>query len=507
MATAVVPASPTEGWSHADATAKNGFGVSRPSLNITSRSVTPPQSEVEVTLSGLRAARHLDDSDKRHTNKKHSGVQKFFLKVDQRVHTSGDILAHLQDRPDKEWRLRLLRLTQSKVFALSIALVIFVNAVLIGMETDDEISSAPRLKESSWYVVAFIFALIFSVEIMLRLVAEQCYFFRDGWNIFDFSTVLLTCLDTFVITPLATESKDFDVFSVLRVLRLLRVVRIVRLLKYFKELWLLVVGVADAVRTLLWANMLILLVIFMYAVFFRKVIGSMQEAVQDPEMMEYFGSVPRSIFTFFQVMTLDAWGQIAWEAGDYFTLSRTLFITFLMMTTYSIMNVVVAVIVDATLDQAVHQQEEIRKEQEKAAAVAAQRIQEVFRAADADGDGEVTKVEFLQAIEIEDTLQYLHDVGIDTRQAENLFDILDYDESGALSATEFTEGMMRARGQAKAREVLTLQCGLWQSEQKARREISALYEKVEVAMDELDRRIGNAIGDLEAAASATLGGT
>merc|ERR1711920_850259 len=90
----------------------------------------------------------------------------------------------------------------------------------------------------------------------------------------------------------------------------------------------------------------------------------------------------------------------------------------------------------------------------------------IFHEADVDADGEVTKLEFLQSLKKPSVICHLHEVNIDVRQAEGLFDILDYDESGSLDAAEFIEGVMTARGEAKAKDVLAVQCDLWKAERK-----------------------------------------
>jgi hypothetical protein len=87
-----------------------------------------------------------------------------------------------------------------------------------------------------------------------------------------------------------------------------------------------------------------------------------------------------------------------------------------------------------------------------------------FGEADVDGHDEVTKDEILLALQKPWVLSHLHEVSIDFHKAENLFEILDYDESGKLDAVEFIEGMMLARGEAQAKEVLVVQCDLWKSE-------------------------------------------
>merc|ERR1712139_494251 len=105
-----------------------------------------------------------------------------------------------------------------------------------------------------------------------------------------------------------------------------------------------------------------------------------------------------------------------------------------------------------TMDQAVNRKDELVKKADAERRAAAASIYSVFRSADADGDGKLTKDELVAALELSNVVEYIHEVGIDARQAENLFDILDYDESGYLDAREFVEGMLKVRGEAKAKD-------------------------------------------------------
>merc|ERR1712113_835099 len=165
------------------------------------------------------------------------------------------------------------------------------------------------------------------------------------------------------------------------------------------------------------------------------------------------------------------------------------FIIFMMLTTFSVMNVILAVIVESVLESAVNHKAEVVKQHEAETRKAGMKVDEVFRATDADGDGQITKDEFLEALKRDDVHQYLQDVGIDVRQAENLFDILDFDDSGALDATEFTSGVLKARGGARAKDVLTVQCNLWKSEQVIRRQLAELCKTVDARMENVDKEM------------------
>merc|ERR1719399_1258807 len=117
----------------------------------------------------------------------------------------------------------------------------------------------------------------------------------------------------------------------------------------------------------------------------------------------------------------------------------------------------------------------------------------VFLEADTDCNGSLTKEEFLEAIEQSSVTMLLHEVGIDVRQAENLFDILDYDESGVLESSEFIEGVMATRGEAKAKDVLAVQCDLYKTEQSIRDHIQTLRVDSMRGLDQIDKALAQVL--------------
>merc|ERR1719482_1172123 len=147
----------------------------------------------------------------------------------------------------------------------------------------------------------------------------------------------------------------------------------------------------------------------------------------DVVLEDWFGSVGKSMLGFFQIMTTEGWADIARHLFDKDMSLVFIIILYMTITTFAFMNVVVAVVVEKTLD--------------------------VFRAADVDGDGFLTKEEFLEAMRVPSVLRRLHEVDINVADVEGLFDILDHDESGELTPEEFIDGCVRARGEARNKEV------------------------------------------------------
>lgn len=451
---------------------------------------TSPDAVVKTTQDGegkdpMSPTSDDDEIDRRLTfRQSNHTIQRSSTKANQNLFgdTGAGIMEWVKDKQMYEEAIlalaqnnRIAALVLSSRFDAAFTILIIINAIYIGIETDNNLDSDSAA--GGWFAGEIVFTLLFSVELGLRLLGLRLYFFRDAWNLFDFVLVVVGVIDTFILSIIRSvqtsegkQDNSLDVFMAMRVVRLLRLARIFRLLRFFKELWLLVAGVLNALRTLMWTWMFVLLIIYIFGLVATRMLGQ-EYGDKDPNMREYFGTVSASMFTFFQVVTLEGWSDVARESMDHEPSMWILFILFISITTFAIMNVVTAVIVENTLDQAMLQKGDISKKLDKERLKALTKLYEVFQVADLNGDGELTKDEFLSALSNPDVMINLHAVEIDLRSAEGLFDIMDYDDSGHLDVTEFIEGCMRARGDAKAKDVLAVQCDLWRTQEWVKMEL------------------------------------
>jgi voltage-gated sodium channel len=220
---------------------------------------------------------------------------------------------------------------ESARFQGFILALIMVNAVTLGMET------SPALMERFG---TFIHPLdkailaVFVIEIVLRLVAYRASFFRDPWSIFDFVVVGIALMP-------ATGQ-----FAVLRALRVLRVLRVLTLVKSMRR----VVGaLISAVPGLLSIATVLLLVYYVFAVIATNLFGD--------AFPQWFGNVGRSLYTLFQVMTLESWSMgISRPVMEAYPYAWAFFIPFILIATFTMLNLFIAVIVNAmqTFSEAEH---------------------------------------------------------------------------------------------------------------------------------------------------------
>jgi len=207
-------------------------------------------------------------------------------------------------------------------FQRLIILLILVNAILLGLETSPSVLAAagPVIIAIDRVILA-----VFVLEIALRLFAHRAAFWRDPWSIFDFLVVAIA------LVPASGP------FAVLRALRVLRVLRLLTMVPSMRR----VVGALLAAIPGLGSIALVLMII--YYVF--AVIATNLFSAAFPE---WFGSVGRSLYTLFQVMTLESWSMgIARPVMAQFPFAWVFFIIFILVATFTMLNLFIAIIVNA----------------------------------------------------------------------------------------------------------------------------------------------------------------
>ncbi len=236
-------------------------------------------------------------------------------------------------------RERVRRLVDDRRFQNFIIAVIVFNAITLALETSQSMLAAFG---GVLHTLDYLALTIFVVELLAKLYAYRGDFLRDSWNIFDVVVVGIA------LVP-ATGP-----FAVLRALRILRVLRLVSLVPSMRKV---VAGLLAAVPGMASIAALLGLVVFVAAVMATKLFGAI--APDD------FGSLGASLFTLFQVMTGEAWPDIAKAIMEQQPLAWIFFVIYILVSSFAVLNLFIAVIVSAMEDQL---RDEIREEEDKQAA-------------------------------------------------------------------------------------------------------------------------------------------
>ncbi|HEX7532297.1 MAG TPA: ion transporter [Methyloceanibacter sp.] len=226
-------------------------------------------------------------------------------------------------------------LTERVIMAL-----ILINAVTLGLET-----SASAMERYGPLLIAIdrIAIAIFVVEILARLFVQRAAFFRDGWNIFDMVVVGVA------VAP-ATAA-----FSVLRALRVLPLRRLITAVPARQRV---VGGLIRALPGMGSILLLIGLIFYVAAVMAVNLYGS--------DFPEQFGTLGRSLFTLFTVMTLEGWvDDVVRPILAKHPYAWIFFISFIVVTTFTVLNLIIGIIVNAIQEEHAENESAERKAERK----------------------------------------------------------------------------------------------------------------------------------------------
>ena len=225
---------------------------------------------------------------------------------------------------------RLRSLLAAPAFEIFIMVLIAINAITLGLETVPSVMAGygPLLMAIDKVILA-----IFVVEIALRLLVQRLAFFRDPWRIFDLAVVSVALI------PSAGG------LSVLRAFRILRVLRLVSIVPSLRRV---VGGLVAALPGMGSIVLLLTLVFYVFSVMATKLFGG--------SFPEWFGSIPASAYSLFQIMTLESWSMgIVRPVMEVYPYAWAFFLPFILSTTFTVLNLFIGIIVSAM--QAEHEAE------------------------------------------------------------------------------------------------------------------------------------------------------
>ena len=187
---------------------------------------------------------------------------------------------------------------------------------------------------------------IFVVEIALKLFARGTAFFRNGWNVFDFVIVGISLIP-------ATQG--------LSVLRALRILRLLRVLSVTPSLRRVVEGLMNALPGMGSVFLLMGIIFYIGSVMATKLFGGGCPACTPDQAVlfeEWFGTIGRSGYSLFQIMTLESWSMgIVRPVMEVYPYAWAFFVPFILVTTFAVVNLVVGLIVNSMQDA--HAAEEV----------------------------------------------------------------------------------------------------------------------------------------------------
>ncbi len=243
-----------------------------------------------------------------------------------------------RSEPSRNWsemRVRVASWVEAPRVQYSIIALIVINAITLGLETSPTVMA----HAGAWLLALDDFVIaVFVVEIAAKLYAYGWRFFRDPWNLFDFIIVTIALIPT--SGPLA-------------VLRALRILRVLRLISMVPRLRFVVESLLHAIPGIASIAALMVLLYYVFAVMATGLFGSDHPA--------WFGTIGRSMYTLFQIMTLESWSMgIVRPVMETQPYAWLFFVPFILVATFTMLNLFIAIIVNTM--QSMHDTAQAREQ-------------------------------------------------------------------------------------------------------------------------------------------------
>ena len=211
-------------------------------------------------------------------------------------------------------------------FQLIMILLILANAITMGIATFDFVYDNAKM-QNNFETLDMAFLIVFTIELALEFGYWGYQLFFDGWLLFDLITVVV--------------SWWLDGVQVFRSFRIFRAFRLVNRIPVLKSLVYAVFHVLPRITSII---MLFALVLYIYAVMCTTLYKDMEDMSYN-----YFGRLDYSLFTLFQLLTFEEWGDVVREIGETHTSAYLIFGTYLVITGFILYSLVVAVVCDSFL--------------------------------------------------------------------------------------------------------------------------------------------------------------
>ena len=228
-------------------------------------------------------------------------------------------------------RERVREFVERDRFKNTIMTVIIINAVTLGMSTSEVLMASIG---QVLHAIDTLALAIFVVELLLKFYAYRLDFFKSAWNVFDLIVVVVGLLPT---------------GGGLSALRGLRVIRTLRLLSVVPQMRSVVQALLDALPGM---GAVIIMISIVFYVF-----GVMATLMYGHAFDEWFGTLGRSLYSLFQIMTLESWSMgIVRPVMEQFPLAWMFFVPFIVVTAFSVLNLFIGLLVN-TMQSAVEEEQ------------------------------------------------------------------------------------------------------------------------------------------------------
>ncbi|MBQ3841667.1 MAG: ion transporter [Ruminiclostridium sp.] len=242
---------------------------------------------------------------------------------------------------------KMKKFVESSAFQNTILIVIVINSIVLGLQTSATVNASIG---GILTIIDTVCLGIFIIEMVLKMIAYKFVgYFKSAWNWFDFIIIV-----TSVLSGLAVLS-SIRILRVFRVFRSLKGLRGFKMISSLKPLQVIISAIGKSIPGISWTALLLMIIYYIFSI-----IGVTQFGQAFPE---WFGDIPKAMYTLFQVMTLESWSMgIARPVMEQFDFAWAYFVPFVLISSFVMMNVVVGIVVNAISEVAEYNKKEEHEE-------------------------------------------------------------------------------------------------------------------------------------------------
>jgi len=375
-------------------------------------------------------------------------------------------------------RLRLdwlMNFVAGRVFMTFVGFIVVINGVFLGIVSNNTIKRTideyhKRGTEAGRFVLDIpdwessgevFFAIVFTIELVLRLFAEEFQFFTGIdklWNYLDLFLVVASWSElTLTRTALAMSSFSYvRLLRLLRLIRTLRGIRVLRMFQVFGKFRVLLLAIRHSVVPFTWACVLLFWMLYIVSIVFLNGVaeyvggGDTDSDVVDG-LQTLFGSLDWALLTLFMSVT----GGLSWEIAmrsllEVHLLYGIFFVVFVAAMVLAALNIVAGIFVNDAIEVA-------QMDRDLAVSADASRnkaiifeLMELFREFDTDGSGTLSCDELVEAWKNPAVSARFRMLGVgELIDAASLFDTLDVNGANEVEIEEFVTGCLRVKALAR----------------------------------------------------------
>ncbi|CAE7948182.1 SCN8A, partial [Symbiodinium sp. KB8] len=365
-------------------------------------------------------------------------------------------------------------LVGSPLFDAFCALIVVSNSIFLGVEVQMGITYFDEGLPVSMSVVQYVYAAWFLLELLLRIRADGRNFIFSpdwSWNLLDIFVVITSLWEVaaeLVYTILQNDIGDvagmssLKAFRIIRVTRVVKVVRLMRVFRFVMAFRTLITSIADTLKSLFWALMLLAVIVYVFAVLFTQAVNDYVLDPDNPTLPDreleaserYYRSLYHTMLSLFMGVSGGInWSEVMAPLLEISPIWVFMFLFYICFTYFAVLNVVTGVFCQTAIESAQNDHTAVVHSILKNKQAHVEKIRALFNSIGDDQTGIITFAMFEEKINSPAVKAYFEVLGLDVWDAWSFFKLLDLDDGGDVEIEEFLMGCLRLRGTARAIDV------------------------------------------------------